>query len=397
MKKRIIMLTFIFLLCGCSYDKYEMPKDAYINTNEMEYKVYSNEGKLYDLIGDNNVEILSKNKTLDTEDIGEKEVEVSYKYGRRKYLYKIKYNVIDDEAPIMLGSKSNVTYLVNSEFDLCDNTNYIDNYSRTPICSIEGDYDSTKTGKYYLKYKINDQSDNFIEEDFTLNIVNELPKSSSSYSYYEDDYDYFEDEVRKYKSENTMIGIDVSRWQETIDFKKVKEAGCEFVIMRIGIHSDVDAEISKDVYYDRYLKDAKEAGLKIGVYVYTSAINPEMAKEHAKETIKYLNKEKLDFPVAYDFENWGELKQYSINLHDLESSINAFRDELKKEGYDTMLYSSKWYLEHVWPNEDEYPVWLAHYTSNTNYQGDYILWQKTNTGRIDGISGDVDIDIYYIK
>jgi GH25 family lysozyme M1 (1,4-beta-N-acetylmuramidase) len=86
-----------------------------------------------------------------------------------------------------------------------------------------------------------------------------------------------------------------------------------------------------------------------------------------------------------------------MNLHDLESSINTFRDELKKAGYDTMLYSSKWYLEHVWPNEDEYPVWLAHYTSNTNYQGKYILWQKTNEGKIDGISGDVDIDIYYMQ
>ena len=60
-----------------------------------------------------------------------------------------------------------------------------------------------------------------------------------------------------------------------------------------------------------------------------------------------------------------------------------------------MLYSSKWYLEHIWINENKYPVWLAHYTSDTNYQGEYILWQRTNIGKIDGISGDVDIDIYY--
>ena len=397
MKKRIILVLFTLLLCGCSYDKYEMPKDAFINTNEKEYKVYSTDGKLYDLIGDTNTEILSKNKTLNTDEIGEQEVEVSYKYKKRDYLYKIKYTVIDDEAPIMLGSKSNVTYLVNSEFDLCDLTNYIDNYSRIPTCSIVGDYDPNKVGTYYLKYKINDQSDNFIEEDFTLNIVSELPRSSGSSSYYTKEYDYFENEVRKYKNANTMVGIDVSRWQETIDFKKVKDAGCDFVIMRIGIQDDIDAEISKDRYYDTYIKDAKDAGLKIGVYVYTSSINEEMATVNAKETIKYLNGEKLDFPVAYDFENWSSIKSYNMNLHDLETSIDAFRDELKKAGYDTMLYSSKWYLEHVWPNEDKYPVWLAHYTSNTNYQGDYIMWQKTNEGKIDGISGDVDIDIYYIK
>ena len=397
MKKRIILVLFTLLLCGCSYDKYEMPKDAFINTNEKEYKVYSKDGKLYDLIGDNNVKILSKNEVLDTEDIGEKEVEVSYKYKKRDYLYKIKYTVIDDEAPILLGSKSSVTYLVNSEFDLCNLTNYIDNYSRIPTCSIVGDYDPTKVGTYYLKYKINDQSDNFVEEDFTLKIVSELPSSSGSGSSYKKEYVLFKDEVRKNKNENTMVGIDVSRWQETIDFQKVKDAGAEFVIMRIGIQSDIDAEISKDVYYDRYLKDAKDAGLKVGVYVFTSSINEEMARENAKETIKYLDGVELDFPVAYDFEIWSDIKSYNMNLHDLESSINTFRDELKKAGYDTMLYSSKWYLEHVWPNEDEYPVWLAHYTSNTNYQGKYILWQKTNEGKIDGISGDVDIDIYYMQ
>ena len=67
MKKRIILVLFTLLLCGCSYDKYEMPKDAFINTNEKEYKVYSTDGKLYDLIGDTNTEILSKNK-IDIDD-----------------------------------------------------------------------------------------------------------------------------------------------------------------------------------------------------------------------------------------------------------------------------------------------------------------------------------------
>ena len=394
MKKTIIIILFTFILCACSYDKYEMPKDVYINTNEMEYKVYSKDGKLYDLIGDKNVEILSKNKTLDTSTVGENEVEISYKYKKRDYLYKIKYTVIDDEKPIILGAKENVTYLVNSEFDLCDNTNYIDNYSRVPTCSIVGDYDNTKPGKYNLKYKINDQSDNFVEKDFTLNIVNELPKSSGSSSSKKENI-MFSDIVKKHKKDNTMIGIDVSRWQETIDFEKVKEAGCEFVIMRIGINSDIDKDISKDSYYDNNIRKAKEAGLKVGVYVYTSAINEDMAKEHAKETIKYLNNEKLDFPVAYDFENWSKIKSYNINLYDLENSLNTFAKELKKEGYDTMLYSSKWYLENVWINGNDYPVWLAHYTPETSYQGKYIMWQRTNIGKIDGISTDVDIDILY--
>ena len=395
MKKTIIIILFTFILCACSYDKYEMPKDVYINTNEMEYKVYSKDGKLYDLIGDNNVEILSKDKVLDTSEIGENEIEISYKYKKRDYLYKIKYKVIDDEKPIVLGTKSNVTYVVNSEFDLCDNTNYIDNYSRVPICSIEGDYDSTKVGTYNLKYKISDQSDNYVEEDFVLNIVDKLPESNTTSKPSKKENILFSDIIKKHKNSNTMIGIDISRWQEDIDFEKVKNAGCEFIIMRIGINSDIDKDISKDSYYDKNIKAAKDAGLKVGVYVYTSAINEDMAKEHAKETIKYLNKEELDFPVAYDSGYWSSIKSYNINLYDLENSLNTFAKELKNEGYDTMLYSSKWYLENIWINGNDYPVWLAHYTPETSYEGKYILWQRTNIGKIDGIKTDVDIDIYY--
>lgn len=394
MKKRIILLTFILLLCGCSYDKYEMPKDAYINTNDLEVKVYSNESKVYDLIGDNNIEILTKNKKLDTEEIGNKEIEISYKYGKRDYLYKINYKVIDDESPIIISSYASIVHVLGDDFDLCDDINYIDNYDRSPWCEIVGEYDIHTANDYPLKYKISDSSGNFIEKDVTLKMVTEKPKSSSSSSSSNSGIS-FKEEYKKHKKDNTMVGIDVSRWQETIDFNKVKEAGAEFVIMRIGINSDIDKDISKDVYYDRYIKDAKDAGLKVGVYVFTSAINEDMAKEHATETLKYLDNIELDFPVAYDFENWSSIRSYHINLYDLEKSLNMFADTLKDGGYDTMLYSSKWYLEHIWLNEKEYPVWLAHYTSDTNYEGNYILWQRTNVGRIDGINGNVDIDIYY--
>lgn len=394
MKKRIIFILGILLLAGCSYDKYEMPKDAYINTNELEAKVYSKEAKIYDLIGDNNVEILTKNKKLDTSEVGDKEIEISYKYGKRDYLYKINYKVIDDETPIIISSYASIVHILGEDFDLCDDINYIDNYDRSPWCEIVGEYDIHTANDYPLKYKISDKSGNYVEKDVTLKMVTEKPKPSSSSSSSTTRV-LFSDMIKKHKNDNTMIGIDVSRWQEEIDFNKVKNAGCEFVIMRIGINSDIDKDISKDVYYDRYIKAAKEAGLKVGVYVFTSAINEDMAKEHAKETLKYLDNIELDFPVAYDFENWSKIRSYNINLYDLENSLNAFADTLKEGGYDTMLYSSKWYLEHIWINERKYPVWLAHYTSETNYQGNYILWQRTSVGKIDGVNGNVDIDIYY--
>ena len=88
---------------------------------------------------------------------------------------------------------------------------------------------------------------------------------------------------------------------------------------------------------------------------------------------------------------------YNINLHTLNETFNAFYNELSTDGYSSMLYGSASYLNNVWENKFNYPVWLAHYTTKTDYAGEYIMWQMSNTGRIDGINGDVDIDVYFHK
>ena len=84
-----------------------------------------------------------------------------------------------------------------------------------------------------------------------------------------------------------------------------------------------------------------------------------------------------------------------MNFHTLNVIADSFLEEIEKSGYKSILYGSKNYLENVWTYLD-YDVWLAHYTKNTNYTGDYSYWQLCSNGRVDGISGDVDIDIRYI-
>ena len=85
-----------------------------------------------------------------------------------------------------------------------------------------------------------------------------------------------------------------------------------------------------------------------------------------------------------------------MNSHDLLERVHEYKSILEKDGYDMMIYGSKWYLENVWlPND--YDTWLAHYTDNTDYQGEYKLWQLCSDGIIDGINGYVDFDIYYKK
>ena len=396
MKKYIMLFLLILLLTGCKfYDEYKMPEEVSIELNDNTFEVYSVK-TINDLISDTNVEITNSDKELKTNKIGEKEIEIEYKYKKRDYKYIVNYEIVDTESPFIIRLSSYRSTLVNEEIDFCEGASFIDNYDREPTCSITGDYDLSIPNTYYLKYEVKDQSGNITNKDLTLDVFEEWP----IYDDYEDDdyeetYTLFSKFKKKYKTDDVMLGIDVSFWQGDIDFEAVKDAGAEFVIIRMA-YSDLETEIDLDSKFNQNLKAAKDAGLLVGVYIYTSANTKEEAIKQAKFIKKNLNKVKLDFPIVYDFEDWRDFNTLKMNSHDLLERVNEYKSILKEDGYDMMIYGSKWYLENVWLPYD-YDTWLAHYTDETDYQGDYILWQVTNDGLIDGIYGYVDLDIYYKK
>lgn len=397
--KKIILVLSVFLLCACGYDEYEMPKDAYINIDNKNIEIYDINVKVKDLVKDTNTKILNKNKSINTKKLGKNKVTIEYEYKDRKYKYDANYKVVDTTKPIFLSASPYREIFKGDNTDFCKDIVYADNYDRNVKCSIEGDIDNNVSGEYNLKYILTDKNNNKEEKDLLVNVIDENTDYDDNDDYYEEDEEddslYFSDIIKNYKTKDNMIGIDVSAWQDNIDFKKVKEAGCEFVIIRIGVNPDIDKDLSIDSFYKKNIKNAKKAGLKVGVYVYTTAINEKMAKNHAKWVVKTLNKEKLDFPVAFDFENWSDFTSYKISTYDITNSFLIFKNYLKKNGYDAMLYSSLNYLNKVWMYNDTYDVWLAHYIDKTSYEGKYIMWQMGNTGKIDGIDGYVDIDIYY--
>lgn len=395
MKKILLLLISILSLTGCgkSHDPYDVPEEVVLNTNTNEYEIYT-EIDTKNFISDSNVKILNHSK-IEAEKLGTNTYTFEFTYKDKNYKKDVTYSIIDVNPPIIVSAPSSKTIQVNDAYMPCTSVVFIDDVDKHPECFVTGEYDLTKIGTYNIKLNIKDASNNIKEHDLKLNIVEKLPPSNGNSS--QPSKLNFSDVIAKHKNDSTMIGIDVSRWQGDIDFEAVKNAGCEFVIMRMGIMSDVDKYMSEDSYYDKNIKKAKEAGLKVGVYVYTSAINAKMAKSDAEWTVNYLKNEQLDFPIAYDWENWSKLMKYETTIHDMEEALATFDNILKKNGYDTMLYSSKFYLENVWQNKKNLPVWLANYTSKTYYQGDYIMWQMSSTGRIDGIKGDVDIDIYYMN
>lgn len=411
MKKIIIIFIGIFILCGCStYDEYEMPKEVSIKTIDANFEVYS-KPKIVDLIEDKNVKILNEDEVINTNKTGKKKATIEYEYDDRTYKYDVEYTIKDTTSPTVLYtneySYAYVGDTTSENIDFCESAVFIDNYDRKVSCKVEGTYDINTAGSYDLKYIISDKDNNITEDTITFEVIEPVDEDEEYEEPVEEEVIeeeteeedvgiQFTDIIKNYKSKNNMIGIDVSRWQGDIDFKKVKKSGAEFVIMRMAVSNGPDDEIGLDSKFKQNLKNAKKAGLKIGVYVYTSPATVKEVKKQAEFIVKELDGTKLDFPIAYDFENWDDVRKLKINIHDLTNMMDEFYKIVNKEGYEVMLYSSKYYLDKIWGTVD-YPVWLAHYVDQTNYQGDFIMWQMTNEGKIDGIDTDIDIDIYYKK
>jgi GH25 family lysozyme M1 (1,4-beta-N-acetylmuramidase) len=155
------------------------------------------------------------------------------------------------------------------------------------------------------------------------------------------------------------------------------------------------SDIVMDDYYMQNMANATAAGLDVGVYFYTADNTEEGARERARWIVEQPDGRKLDYPIAFDWEEWSTFQEYGMNIRDLNNVFEAFCDEVEKSGYTAMLYSSKNFLESVWENYGDHPVWLAHYTDETDYEGDFALWQASAYGRIPGIGGDVDMNIRF--
>ena len=388
--KLLILLLSIFILTGCKDKVYEVENSIGFSITE-KVSVYD-DVYLNDILklDDNNIIVLSDNYKIDTGELGSKEYELLYKIDNKNYLYKYSITVTDNEDPILF-SGTNRTVVKGYDKDLCNLITYGDNYTGDLKCVINGDYDLNKVGTYKLVYSISDSSNNTKDINVTLNVVEKMNNSSN----YNVTRIPFEDIYKEYKDSNNEIGLDISEWQGNVDFNKIKESGVSFVILRIGQQSK-DGDPFMDGQYLNNIKKAKEAGLKVGVYLYTIAGTKKEAIDQANWVINKLDGEKLELGIAFDWENWQYWNYYKISFHEINEIANTFIDTVNKNGYTGYLYSSKFYLETIWQNKNNYPVWLAHYIDKTDYKGEYKIWQLCNNAVIDGINGFVDVDIMYV-
>ena len=342
-----------------------------------------------DFIIESEAEIVNGDDLLDTSQTGEFEISVSYLQDGAAFEKKMSYVVEDTETPLILNTGWNPYHKTGTAFDLNDYVGFADNYDRSPVLTYEGGVDPDTAGDYPITATVTDSSGNQTSWDMCIYVVDELPNPPDTNERID-----FVDFMSDYAGEGRRFGIDVSTWQGDIDFNAVKEAGCSFVMIRIGYY--YDDIVMDDRFYDN-IQGARAAGLDIGVYFYTTDNSIETIREHARWIAETLGGEPTDLPVAFDWEEFTNFQKYGMNIRDLNELYLAFSDEMSTFGYETMLYSSKNFLNNFWSSDikNSSPVWLAHYVGETDYEGDFYIWQQSNCGRISGIYGDVDMNIMY--
>ena len=204
----------------------------------------------------------------------------------------------------------------------------------------------------------------------------------------------------------TLYGIDAARYQGEVDWEAVKAGGVSFVFLRLGYRGYTSGGLNKDDNFEVNYEGASAAGLDVGVYFFSQAVNEAEAIEEARYVLGELNGRNLDLPVVLDYELATDASGYQGRLYEAGLSGEqyaavclAFCREIEAQGYTAAVYAGQSMLRDSVGDAlaaAGYPVWLAHWTVQTRYNGVYEYWQYSGSGRVSGIAADVDLDMRYV-
>lgn len=196
---------------------------------------------------------------------------------------------------------------------------------------------------------------------------------------------------------NGTLGIDVSKWNGDINWSKVKAAGVSYVIIRIGYRGSTLGGLIDDANFKKNIEGAQAAGLKIGVYFVTQAINDAEAVYEASMVLDRISKYTISYPVFLDVEASGG-RGDKIDVATRTSVCKTFCKTIQNAGYTAGIYANKsWLTTKIDASQlTGYKIWVAQYYTSCTYSGSYSMWQYTDSGTIDGISGKVDLNKSYL-
>lgn len=211
------------------------------------------------------------------------------------------------------------------------------------------------------------------------------------------------------ETDRLSFGIDVARYQGTIDWAQVAASGVDFAMVRTGYRMDGTREIVADSNARYNMQEAQKNGIKLGVYFFSTAVSEAEAVEEANWVADYIAQYRITYPVAYDCEGFEreDSAQYGLSKESRTDIAIAFLNRIYERGYTPMFYASmgelsgeaKWVTSRI---ENTYKIWVSQYpaapypqTEKSSYQGVHAMWQYTNRGTVAGIGRPVDVNIAY--
>lgn len=301
------------------------------------------------------------------------------------------------------GRIANSTSFYNGkDYSLVYNKDYyLNNYS--DLRAVFGD-DAQSLITHFITYGMKEGRRANIRFDFNYykNAYPDLQAAfgSDNTAYYTH-YMQFGYNEGRYSSEK-LIGIDVSKNKGTIDWEKVKADGIQFAIIRVGYGSNIEKQ--HDPQAIRNMSECERLGIPYGVYLYSYAKtvytvdekNPQSADSEADHVLGMIKGFNPTLGVWYDIE---DASQNSLTNDQLKDIAMHFLGKVENAGYDAGVYANLYFWKTRLTSEDynQYNRWVAQWNDKCTYTGDYIMWQYTNSGTVNGINGNVDMNIYYFK
>ena len=203
---------------------------------------------------------------------------------------------------------------------------------------------------------------------------------------------------------DVRYGIDVSYYQKDIDWEAVAADGIDFAIIRVGFRGyGSEGTLNEDERFQEYIAGALDAGIDVGLYIFSQAVNEDEAREEAEFVLERIGDYEISYPIAFDWEplNYAGSRSMGFDYGVLTGCALAFCEVIEEAGYTPMVYlnPSFAYLRYDIAElmDAQKTIWLAHYTDNTNYLYDFQLWQYGSSGSVNGIAGRVDMDIAFVN
>ena len=210
-------------------------------------------------------------------------------------------------------------------------------------------------------------------------------------------YNFGSDGAIQTSVNGSKFGIDISRHNGSIDWNAVKSSGVDYVIIRCGYRGSSSGALITDQNFQSNIKGATAAGLKVGIYVFSQAVNEVEAVKEASLAVSLAKGYKLTYPIFIDTESSGG-RADKIDVATRTAVVNAFCQTVQSAGYQAGIYASKSWFETKLSmgSIGNYRIWLAQYAAAPTYSGRYDMWQYSSKGTISGINGKVDLNLSYL-